>query len=489
MAHQSYFLSVDIGTTTSKGTIIDQSGNVVSENNINHSGIFPKPGWHEHDPEKMWWEEFIQITRGLLARLGSAKPSVEAISVSGVWPSFCPTDSQGNPLYNAILYDDERSVAIVKDLKKQLGENLYGYELIPRILWLKNQLPDIWSKTRMFFSTHNYIIYKLTSTYCLDGHTAFSYGTGFDEENFEWDKSILSNYDIPINIMPKVFAPSKIAGYLNEEPANILGLKSGIPLTVSTGDSFTSILGSGANKIGDRMLLYGSVGILLALTHDVDFIFTSESYKDGDEGTDWLLSLSKSGKQLEWVARLLTGKLVNNIPVDLAYLDELTNSIPKPSSIKFFYDIPIKQKDIILAKTPHACFFGLTQSSLIGELYLAVLEAFGFCVKKNIQDVYIDKSNVELNRLFAAGGGARSKTWRQIVSDITGFEQLYLPDSIGAYGGALLAAISVGKFNFRQLENLVLERALKTIPNYLNFQLYEKSYSDYLHILNLFQTL
>ena len=119
----SLLLGIDIGTQGSKGFVTDPEGHVLAQHFCEHSVLHPKPGWAEHDPEQTWWGDFVKITQALLAQPGIEPQAIAAICVSGLIPDMAPTDADGRPLRNAILWLDERSRDQVTFLEKQIGRD------------------------------------------------------------------------------------------------------------------------------------------------------------------------------------------------------------------------------------------------------------------------------------------------------------------------------------------------------------------------------
>jgi len=429
------FLGVDIGTTVVKATVINETGRIIAERLKNHNGLHPKLGWHEHDPSIHWWGAFVELTKSLATDIGDFADNISAIAISGIFPTFCPANENGEPLTNAILYDDSRSSEIAYSIREDLGPILYGNELIPRIIWLQQNLPEIWSSTKMIFWAHSYVVYKLTGVYCVDSHNAYVAGGIFDDTTFDWNTGKLSKYGISSDLLPKVNPPAKVAGYLNPKVAIELGLKNGIPVITGTGDTLLSILGSGAYKKGDVLLNYGSVGVMVRLTQDIQHLLDKGVYLNGDSGIENLLILSKYGKQIEALGALLQGAYFTKKEVDLSILDNLASEVPlAKDNIIFRRYLPTQGADLVMTLNPLADLVGFKMETTPGEIYRSALECFGFEVRRAIE-----KLESRPTYLCANGGGARSHVWTKIVSNIVNLPQYFSQESTGAYGNALLA--------------------------------------------------
>src|SRR5262249_40193687 len=132
-ATDRYVLSVDIGTTSTKGILVNEQGLSVTETSIIHFENHLLAGYHEHDAEAVWWTEFSQVVQSLISTAKVSSSSIKCICVTGMFPCFCPTDGSGKPLHAALLYDDCRALKYLSSLKDYNNTLIEGNELIARI--------------------------------------------------------------------------------------------------------------------------------------------------------------------------------------------------------------------------------------------------------------------------------------------------------------------------------------------------------------------
>ena len=370
------FLAVDIGTSFSKGVVID-SGGIISEISIPHRNIEKHHGVVEQD-SWVWWKEFVKIVAKLNPK------NIECVCVSGIWPTFCPADGDGNPLYNAILFNDNRTLELIRSSNIYSKYVKYGYEYPPKISWFRKYLPNVWNKTRKIFSAHNFIVYQLTGQYCLDSHTANSLGGIFNPITFDWDPHILRLFNIPREVLPQVFPPSKIVGHITDTAARETGLVMGTPVVTGVGDTFVSIIGSGANIPADIVLYFGTVGMVIKLTKNSSFLLDANQFLDNDEGALWLMGLTDSGKQLEWGARILSeGR--DKIKIDWDRIEGATSvSSPGANGIIFVQNNDFSH-DFDITYTPSASIFGIRISNTKKDICRAIYESFGYAVRNAIE--------------------------------------------------------------------------------------------------------
>ncbi len=147
------FISIDIGTTNTKGALIDQNGNLISQHSIRHVVQSSVPGWAEHNMTKDWWEDAVTIIHRLLDEYPGAASDVLSVMVSGMCPSIGITDDDGVPLRNGITQSDTREPLHGLDYYgiAPWGHSEKSTYIVPHLLWVKENEPEIYSQTRRLF--------------------------------------------------------------------------------------------------------------------------------------------------------------------------------------------------------------------------------------------------------------------------------------------------------------------------------------------------
>ncbi len=486
MLHSQYLLAVDIGTTRTKGIILDNNADVVANSSLTHSDIVPHPGWHEQDAENVWWGEFVTTVRHLLNASNISASRIECICITGMFTCFCPTDELGVPLCHALLYDDTRAIEYIKQLHNPKVPPFKGNELLPRLMWFRNTFPDLQSQLQKVFSTHSFIVYRLTGRYCTDGHTACGFGRVFEPETFSWRSDELLQAEVEEKLLPEVLPPQAIAGYVTPQAAEETGLISGIPVLAGAGDMFESLVSCGAHQSGDVMIHYGSGGALSQLTKDIYYVLGAQTYVGGDEGVRWLMVLYRSGKQLERFSSLLYGQqTTSDSPNSLQYLStaiDISRAASRP--ILFLHDTGQLQ-EFASASPILATFLEIPLDATVTDIYRAMLEGFGFRIRQCAENTGLTDRRLNW---YAAGGGTQSHAWCQIVTDIVGHEQIVCSYADSALGGALMAGHATALFDLRKviqkrIRHATVYRPQKHLCNY-----YDKQYKKYLHASQLLQS-
>jgi xylulokinase len=458
-------LAVDIGTSRTKAVVVDSDATIVFQTSISHQETTLASGAHEHSALNDWWREFLSIARQLVSADRSLLRRISCVFVSGLFPCICCTDCNGEPLTPAFLYDDIRAKALASTLSSEIDTTFPGNALIPRLIWLRQVDPLALNSTCKVFSAHSFIVFKLTDHYCLDSHTAYLYGPGFEPATFSWNTALFKTLDLNPQILPEVLPPSDIAGNVSPSAEAATGLPSGIPVLVGTGDLFASLVGSGASSPDDLFVHYGSGGVLMSLTTDVEDIFSATRYAETTDGVDWIAGLPRSGKRLDWFRAFY--------PISDA---DLNPSVIMDSKATFYYG-PTGPAPMDHLDQPIASFTNLSLSDRPLDLYRAMLESFGFAFRQGIES-HLFRSPFQ--RLFAGGGGCRSIAWCQIVTDILQREQFICFAADTSIGGALIAGHKIGIFRLADVLALRRRQALRLTPQGHMKAYYEARYKLYL---------
>jgi xylulokinase len=431
-------IGVDIGTSSSKGVLVDLEGRVLASHVVEHAVQRPGPGMVEMDGS-VWWEEFVAIARRLLAE---QRVDVQAVGVSGMGPCVLLTDATDEPLRPAILYGvDSRAGRQIDRLNdrygadeilRRCGSALSSQAAGAKVAWVADEEPELFARARRLYMPSSFLVRRLTGVYVLDHHSASQCTPLYDSPDQAWHEPWADDIAGAIELPPLLW-PGDAAGTVSADAAAATGLPVGSPVITGTIDAWSEALSVGAQGVGDLMLMYGTT---MFLVHTVPEPLTSPALW-GTVGalpgtrnlaggmatsgaiTSWLRELFGSpsyGELLELAAR--SGVGANGLLLLPYFAGERT---------------PIMDPDA------RGVIAGLTLSHTRGDLYRAALEATGYGVRHNIEA--IEAAGGDIRRIVAVGGGTQGGLWTQLVSDITGRPQEIRTQSIGAsYGAAFLAA-------------------------------------------------
>jgi len=475
-----YLLGVDIGTYSSKGVVVKETGEVVASHIVEHNLDMPKPGYYEHDPEKVWWNDFLQICHTLLYKYEIDPRKIIGIGISTISPAIVPIDENGRALRPAILYGiDTRATKEISELSQLTGVKLTSQSAAPKILWIKRNEPEIWSKTRWILNGAGYINFKLTNKVTIDIYDASLFVPLFDFNTLKWSEEIAS-FVIPINKLPLPMWSCDITGYVTSEAAQVTGLLAGTPVITGTADAAAEAVSAGLSEPGDMMIMYGSSTFFIAKVaqlRDVPNFWSSPFLEKGSYvvtgGTATAGSLTRWFRDQFGYPELeaeRSGK--GNAYALLAGLAE-TSTVGGNGLII----LPYFAGERTPLHDPEAkgVIFGLTLRHTRADIYRAILESVGYSIRHNIEE--LKKEGINIQRILAVGGGTQNTVWMQIISDIANIIQQIPEKQIGAsYGDAFMAGVGVGLFSTVKEVTKWVKISRTITPNIENYYRYEHYY-------------
>lgn len=479
-------LGIDVGTYSSKGVLAETDGTVLKTRIVEHKMDIPQQGWAEQDADSVWWADVVSICNTLLDGSPYSGEDVAGVALSAIGPCVLPLDADGKPLRPGILYGvDTRASDEIDHLNNKLGEDaIYEFSGMslssqaagPKILWIKNNEPDIWAKTDHITTASSYLVYKMTGEKIMDRHTASHYMPLMDIKTLEWSDHF-SEEIINTDKLPKLGWSDEIAGQVSKAGAKETGLKEGTPVAVGAVDALSEGISVGVTKPGDLMIMYGSTAFfILVLDNPVP------------DKRMWTVGGAFSGQYNLAAGMATTGSLTR------WFRDELAGDLPDNTAYQTLFDeaenVPPGANGLILLpyfsgeRTPindpkaRGVIAGLTLSHSRADIYRAILEGVAYGIRHNVETFQNIGAPVE--RIVAVGGGTQSSTWLQIVSDIVGIEQEIPAQTIGAsYGNAFLAGLATGILNEEDLKTWVKpEKIIK--PNLEKKKKYDHFYKNYL---------
>jgi xylulokinase len=441
-------LGIDIGTFESKGVLVDAEGNVLASASHPHRMQVPRAGWAEHDADQDWWGDFVRITRTILADWGGDPRRITGIAASAIGPCMLPVDDQGRPLMNGVLYGvDTRATAEIASLTDSIGAQrimetcgnaLTSQSVGPKILWLKNNHPDLYARTAKVLTSTSYITWKLTGEYVIDHYTAANFSPLYDVDRLDWTDALAPDI-LPLGKLPALRWSTDIAGHVTAAAAVETGLAEGTPVTVGTIDAAAEAVSVGVQSAGEMMMMYGSTIFIIQVTHDPvrdPRLWYAPWLFPGVHAS--MAGLATSGTLTHWFRDTLAPD------ADFATLAAEAEASPKGA--KGLLCLPYFSGERTPIHDPHAkgAFFGLDLTHGRGDMFRAVLEGIA-AGTAHVLETY-GELGAAPRKVLAVGGGTKNAVWMQATSDMGGIQQMVCEKTMGAsYGDAFLAAVAVGQ--------------------------------------------
>lgn len=489
---KKYLLGIDIGTSSSKGVIIDENANVVQSDRIQHGVRTPKPGWAEHEADEIWWGDFKKLSNRLLKSSGIPPEQITSVGVSALHAAMLPLDEGGNPIRPAVLYGvDTRSTEEIEILNERIGEDriyeVSGNSLTlqsvgPKILWYKRNEPKNFEQTDKIVDATGYTVYKLTNNYTIDNAIAGFFDPLFNLSDVEWEDEMFSELGIPKDLLPKNKWSTEIAGHVTENASVETGLAEGTPVIVGTGDAIASQVSVGAVEDGDSIFMYGTTGVIYTTLDEERTTPSLWAFPHCLEGKYAMAGgMATSGAILEWFRDEFGGEDIENRGVgkkSFRTLNERARQIDPGSDGLVLLPYFSGERTPMNDDSARGMLSGLTLSHTKSHVYRAILEGIGYGFRHHLDAM--NEAGVPINRVLAIGGGAQSTLWRQIVSDITGVTQQYVSKPLGSpLGVAYLAGLGVGTFS--DLDDITESTDVieETVPDLEVKERYNEYYSVY----------
>ncbi|MDD4337969.1 MAG: FGGY family carbohydrate kinase, partial [Firmicutes bacterium] len=232
-------IGVDLGTSSAKGVLVSSSGRVLAKASWSYSVQMPRPGWVEHDAEKDWWSGFVQVVNELITSSGVDSRAISAIGCSTIGPCVLPVDERVIPLRNGILYGvDCRASEEIEDLRSALGPGeataltgnpVTSQSVLPKVMWLKKNEPEVYRRTRFVLDAPGYLAYKLTGRLSSDLFTAASAGV-VDMNTLTKSARMFDASNVDPDLFPEPVWPATVVGRVTPEAARGTGLCPGTPV-------------------------------------------------------------------------------------------------------------------------------------------------------------------------------------------------------------------------------------------------------------------
>lgn len=486
----SYFLCVDMGTSSAKIAIVSIKGEVKVTTNQSYQTYYPNSGWSEQNSEE-WWQAVIN---GITVCLDNSKLNVKDIKCVGVagqsWSNIA-VDKNGNVLGNNPIWTDTRAKDICAEYIEKIGqENIFkvsgnpfmpGYQL-PKILWLKENQPEIYRKTWQFMSSNGFIGYKFTGKSTLD----YSQIYGLHNINMAtatYDEKLTEQFSVDIEKLPEICQTTDIIGEVTKIAAEQTGLIRGTPVIAGGLDAACSTLGVGVYENGmvqeqggqaggmsialDQLLIHPA---LIMSRHVLPDLFLLQGGTVG------------GGASFEWISDLFRPKYDNSNFNKKNYfikLDKMAENISPGSEGLIFLPYMSGERSPIWDPNARGVFYGLDFNKADAHMIRSVMEGVAFSLRHNIE--VAEEMDIHIAQYRATGGSANSPIWTQIKADVTSCE-VVVPDSDDATvkGVAMLCGMALGDYkDLPDFINQTIKIKRTYSPNLANKQVYDHNFKIY----------
>lgn len=483
---EELLLGIDIGTSACKIAVFNRKGKVIAQSNQGYQLYYPHPGWVEQDPDE-WWEGICLGIKDCLVQSGIHPEQIKGIGIDGQSWSSIPVDREGRCLHNTPIWMDTRAKEIAERVTEKVGADrifeVAGNEFLPsytapKILWFKEERPELYEKTYKFLHSNSYIGMKLTGVMSSD--KCQNYGIHFfNMKTCTYDEALAEEIGISLDKVPDIYSCHDIIGSVTKEAAAATGLAEGTPVVAGGLDAACGTLGAGVYKANQTQIQGGQAGgmsicedepiahpKLILSTHVVPDLWLLQGGTVGGAGAlRWFKQEFGEGQTFD-------------------QLTEPAEKVSPGSDGVVFLPYMSGERCPIWNPDAKAVFYGLGFDKTKGHMVRALLEGVVFSVAHNLKVAEEAGANIKEMDIRAMGGAANSRLWMQMYADVTGC-RISIPasDTATTLGVAILAGVGIGMYgSFEEAVKETVKITRVQEPNPENYENYRKSLDLYLEL-------
>ena len=473
-----YLLGIDFGGGASKATLLSEEGKIVATNTVEYPTLYPQSGWTEQDPDD-WYRATKENIAAVLQKSGVDPKEILALSLDAATHTAVLMDEDFRVLMPSIYWTDIRSVKEASELRESYAELIRNQAYhtpdtiwtLPQLMWVKNNRPDVWARTKRILFAKDYVRHKLTGDYVTDYIEAEG-SMLFDFDKQCWSEELCSLIGFDPKELPRIVSPTDLVGYVTPEAAADTGLSISTAVLCGTTDTVMEVFAAGAVEEGQMTLKLATAGRIC--------IITDRAYKSRHLVTysHVLPSLWYPGTATKscaasyrWYRDTFGG--------DYGELDEgAANVAPGADGLIFS---PYLNGELTPYADPLLCasFIGVRAGHTKAHFTRAVLEGVAMSLldcKNALESLSIPHEDAAV----VIGGGSKSPLWRQIVADVLGIELIKKNNSDSSLGSAMMAGVSAGLFSsYGDAIKKCTKEEGRTLPNEENRKIYERLYEKY----------
>lgn len=477
------YIGIDLGTSASKFLLVDEVGRVLNTVTKEYPLSFPRPGWSEQDPAH-WWQACLAGVPELLA--GFDAKQVAGIGVGGQMHGLVALDAAGNVLRPAILWNDGRTAAQVDYLNETVGNDklsawtgniAFAGFTAPKLLWMRQNEPDLFARIAKILLPKDYLVYRLTGVHATD----YSDASGtllLDVAHKRWSSEMLDLCGVTEAQMPTLFDSWQPVGTLTAAAAAALGLPTDVVVCAGAGDNAAAAIGTGTVGEGRCNISLGTSGTVFISSEQfrVDPHNALHAFAHADGGFHLMGCMLSAASCNKW--------WMEDILHDGDYAAAQEAIVPEKLGRSHVFYLPylMGERSPINDTNARAVFLGMTMDTTRADMTQAMLEGVAFALRDSVE---VARSlGLDISRSTLCGGGSRSPLWRTILANVLGIP-LDLPatEQGPGYGAALLALVACGRYrNVAEVSRAMLHIQATVQPDPELTALYDARYAEFKQI-------
>ncbi|WP_223701324.1 gluconokinase [Sutcliffiella deserti] len=495
----TFMLGVDIGTTSTKAVLFTKKGQLHSQYLVEYPLYTPELGAAEQDPEEIF-QAVVSSIRGAI-ELGGIKPDdLSLVSFSAAMHSVIAVDENGKPLTKSITWADQRSDKWAKKVKEEwngheiylrTGTPIHPMSPLSKLIWLKNDHPELFNKASKFIGIKEYVFHKLFGEYVVDYSIASATGM-LNLKNLAWDEEALTLAGVSPKQLSTVVPTTHILPELKEDMARELGISSTVPFVIGANDGVLSNLGVNAVQPGVVALTIGTSGAIRTVTDRPVTDPKGRTFCYALTENHWVIGgpVNNGGMIMRWLRDELCQAEVAEALA--AGVDPYDIIIAKISEIKpgaegvLFHPYLTGERAPLWNGNARGSFFGLGIHHKREHMMRAVLEG----INLNLYTVLLALEEIIgiPDKIHATGGFARSEVWCQMLSNIFN-QQVSIPESVesSCLGAAVLGLYALGEIDTFDVMADMVGSTKSYSPDKVEVEVYKELTPIFIRLSRLYQ--
>lgn len=475
-----YLLGIDFGGSSSKATLLDETGHIAAEESVEYATLHPAPGYCEQRPQD-WMRALCHVTQALVS--GGIDPhDIAAVAVDAATHTAVLCDENDRPLRPAIHWTDSRAVAEARELEKTAGRQIFALTYqkpdpiwtLPQLLWVKRHEEQLFSRIARIYFEKDYIRFCLTGVWCTDYIEAEG-SMLYDCTARKWSETLCALAGLSVKMLPPIQSPTDIIGTLTEQAAAATGLAAGTPVVCGTTDTALEVLAAGAIRQGDTTVKLATAGRICVMTDRPYPDKNVVNYSHIIPGLWYPGAATKAAAaSLRWFRDTFGG--------DYAGFDAAAADIPIGAEGLIYHPYINGELTPYADPTLQGSFVGLRAAHTRAHFVRSVLEGVAFSLLHAKQE--LEKLGMPLSASATLiGGGAKSPLWQKITADCLDMTLSVTQNSDSSLGSAMLAGVAIGIFScFEEAVRKCVRLRRTIVPEAENTAIYRQYFTRYVKI-------
>ena len=460
-------LAHDLGTSGNKATLFDTEGNLLASKTVPYKTFYSNITWAEQDP-RAWWDAVCSSTLAILENHHAA--DIGVVAFSGQMMGCLAVDANGVPLKNHIIYSDQRAVeetqALVGRIDAKRVFGITGHRASPsyaieKLMWLRDNEPDVYAKTHKMLNAKDYINFKLTGRMVTEFNDA-SGTNALDLKRLKWSEEIIEAAQVSMSKFPDLIQSIGIVGEVTGQAAQATGLKKGTLVVAGAGDGGCATVGIGSVRPGITYNYIGSSSWISTTSTGVLEDTEMKNFTWAHPVPGYMQpcgTMQTAGSSYAWLKEQLgqwemeeaARRKIN--PYQL--LDEQVGQSPVGANGILFLPYLLGERSPRWNPDAKGAFIGLTLERTKADMFRAVLEG----ITMNLSFVLdVMRAQVPIQEMRVLGGGPKGKQWRQILADVYDLPIVvpnYLEEAT-SMGAAVIGGVGAGLLDsFDRIESFI----------------------------------